>query len=223
MAWRVANSLLKLRGQVDDAVPDRAKGSDGTIGDPAHQSRTSDHNAWVKDGAMGVVTALDLTHDPAHGVDSYKLAETLRGSKDKRIKYIISNKRIWTPSIASAWRPYTGTNGHTMHVHISVHQQKSLYDDTTPWRIGELEPVIGAPIVRDKPVLKRGASSPDVTYLQTLLNFPVSAADGKFGPMTQAAVIEFQRTNGLVADGVVGAYTWAALIERGKRSEGTTS
>jgi hypothetical protein len=41
-----------------------------------------------------VVTALDVTHDPANGVDPGALAETLRTSRDPSIKYIISNRRI---------------------------------------------------------------------------------------------------------------------------------
>ena len=35
--------------------------------------------------------------------------------------------------------------------------------------------------------------------------------DGKFGPLTEEAVKEFQEAHGLVADGIVGAKTWAAL------------
>jgi len=35
--------------------------------------------------------------------------------------------------------------------------------------------------------------------------------DGDFGAITQAAVKDYQRSNELVADGVVGAKTWAKL------------
>ena len=35
--------------------------------------------------------------------------------------------------------------------------------------------------------------------------------DGKFGPLTEEAVMEFQTAHGLTADGIVGAKTWAAL------------
>lgn len=71
--WRVASSLLVLRSQVDALWPGRRKDSDGTIGDANHALSDSDHNPWVKDGLMGVVTAMDITHDPAKGCDCEKM------------------------------------------------------------------------------------------------------------------------------------------------------
>ncbi|MBK8457410.1 MAG: DUF3380 domain-containing protein [Phyllobacteriaceae bacterium] len=58
-----------------------------------------------------------------------------------------------------------------------------------------------------------GARGDAVKTLQRLLTaqgYPV-AADGVFGERTRAAVIAFQRANGLSADGVAGAKTLAAL------------
>jgi lysozyme family protein len=134
--WRVAKSLQVLRDQVNAAHPRRRKENDGTIGDAAHRARTSDHNPWVKDGAVGVVTALDITHDPAHGVDTYAMAETLRRNRDRRVKYVISNRRIFSSQLhAWEWHPYTGANPHDRHVHISVLPDKALYDDRTPWNL----------------------------------------------------------------------------------------
>lgn len=140
MSWRVAQSLETLLHQINERWPDRKKDSDGGIGDAAHATRNSDHNPWVKDGAVGVVTARDFTNDPATGPDSGVLAETLRLSQDPRIKYIISNKRIANHEAihgeaAWAWRPYFGLNDHTHHVHISVLPDKAQYDDVTPWTI----------------------------------------------------------------------------------------
>ena len=137
MQWRVAKSLLVLRGQVDELAPNRDKSSDGTIGDEAHQSRgaKSDHNP----DANGVVTALDITNDPAHGIDAGAIAEMLRLSKDRRIKYVISNRRICSSQVSPwTWRPYTGINAHTRHVHISVIDDPALYDDSSPWSVDQL-------------------------------------------------------------------------------------
>lgn len=134
--WRVAKSLEVLRGQVNAAYPGRRKENDGTIGDATHQARTSDHNPWVKDGSVGIVTALDITHDPAHGVDTYAIAETLRRNRDRRIKYVISNRRIFSSQLhAWEWQPYSGADPHDHHVHISVLPNKALYDDRSPWTL----------------------------------------------------------------------------------------
>lgn len=135
--WRAAKSLLKLRGQADAAFPSRNKASDGIIGDAAHQTRDSDHNPWVKDGAMGVVTALDLTHDAANGCDAQLITEGLVASRDSRIKYIIWNRQIISSIVRPwVWRPYAGANPHTKHFHLSVSAVKTLYDDEREWDLG---------------------------------------------------------------------------------------
>jgi hypothetical protein len=212
MAWRVAKCLEVLREQINKASPSRSKASDGTIGDESHQSRDSDHNAWVKDGSMGVVTAMDITHDPAHGVDAGKLAEALRVSGDPRIKYIISNRRIANPSIAGgAWRPYTGSNPHDKHFHISVQPTKALYDSMAAWKLPTLTPDASSPTPEKQQhsMLRRGSKGEEVRLLQSLLAVIV---DGDFGPKTEAAVKAFQKGHGLVADGIVGPYTWGELL-----------
>ncbi len=149
--WRVAKSLLVLRGQVSFRWPLRSKISDGTIGDPAHSSRVSDHNP----NEAGVVCALDITNDPVHGPDARKLADLLKAKKDKRIKYIISARRIAASYPvgafpAWAWRDYHGINAHEHHVHISV--KADLADDDSPWDLGAI-PGPHTPEVPKSPVL----------------------------------------------------------------------
>ena len=64
------------------------------------------------------------------------------------------------------------------------------------------------------PILKQGSSGPDVQDLQQKLKdlgFDPNGVDGNFGPGTKAAVIAFQQSKGLQADGVVGPATLAAL------------
>lgn len=138
--WRVAKALLALREQVNAMAPNRRKKSDGTIGDAAHASRASDHNPWVRDGGVGVVTAMDITHDAPGGCDAGVLADALLASRDPRIKYVIFNRRIAShlqkgAAAPFAWRPYGGSNPHTHHVHISVREEKTAYDATDPWTI----------------------------------------------------------------------------------------
>ncbi|KKR24033.1 MAG: Cell wall lytic activity [Candidatus Daviesbacteria bacterium GW2011_GWB1_39_5] len=57
--------------------------------------------------------------------------------------------------------------------------------------------------------LRAGSVGVEVQCLQSIVG---ATADGKFGPLTQAAVMAWQSGHGLVADGVVGALTRAALM-----------
>lgn len=127
MVWKgtpngdhLAPTLVTLIDEVDARAPRRARGSDGSIGNREHQSRTSDHNP----DSNGVVRALDITDDPDH-FDPDDFAEVLIARRDPRIKYLISDGRVCTSydstkGPAWTWRPYTGSNGHFAHVHIST-------------------------------------------------------------------------------------------------------
>jgi putative chitinase len=58
-------------------------------------------------------------------------------------------------------------------------------------------------------LLKNGSSGPEVKQLQEKLGL---AADGQFGPGTEAKVKEWQAANGLAADGIVGPASWSKLM-----------
>jgi uncharacterized protein (TIGR02594 family) len=68
-----------------------------------------------------------------------------------------------------------------------------------------IEPPAGA-----LPVLRKGDTGPAVVKLQELLPKWI---DGDFGSTTDALVREYQRSQGLAVDGVVGEATWAALLD----------
>ena len=71
----------------------------------------------------------------------------------------------------------------------------------------------GIPHVSRFYTVERGSLGGAVRRLQTWmqdLGWPLED-DGEFGPLTEAAVQEFQRQQGLGADGIVGQKTWAAL------------
>jgi peptidoglycan hydrolase-like protein with peptidoglycan-binding domain len=64
------------------------------------------------------------------------------------------------------------------------------------------------------PTVREGSRGTAVRELQTLLKnkgFNPGPVDGAFGPKTKAAVLSYQRANGLVADGIVGPKTWGKL------------
>src|SRR5712692_1098960 len=62
--------------------------------------------------------------------------------------------------------------------------------------------------------LRQGSSGPEITNLQQKLKdlgFDPNGVDGNFGPGTRDAVIAFQQSKGLQADGIAGSVTLAAL------------
>jgi hypothetical protein len=135
MAWRLARSLEVLRDQINTQWPIRAKGNDGTIGDERHAATLSDHNP----NANGVVTAMDITRDTAHGLDSRKVAQAILDLRDPRIKYVISDGQICSATVSPwVWRKYTGADPHDHHFHISVDKD---YDDPRPWKFLAAMPV----------------------------------------------------------------------------------
>lgn len=135
MSWRVARSLEVLRDQINAAFPRRNKASDGTIGDAAHATSVSDHNP----DSVGVVRALDITHDPASGCDIDRLTDELVASRDLRISYLIANGLITGPNYGWVWARYDGDDPHTNHLHLSV-VADGRADDPHPWSIGAATP-----------------------------------------------------------------------------------
>jgi len=71
-------------------------------------------------------------------------------------------------------------------------------------------------------LLRVGSRGEDVRLMQQYLNalaaiyptIPRLTADGVFGPITQSAVVAFQRLFGLTADGIIGPVTWNAIVNR---------
>ena len=66
------------------------------------------------------------------------------------------------------------------------------------------------------PLLKQGSLSVYVLIAQDDLNtlgFATGGLDGIFGTNTKNAVIRYQRSRGLSADGIIGCNTWRSLQE----------
>lgn len=211
MAWRLARALETLRSQVNAKWPNRSKSSDGSVGDTSHSARPSDHNP----DAAGIVHAIDITHDPKGGFDSYAFADMLLKKQDRRIKYIISNRRIGSGLQGpqkGVWRKYTGANPHDHHVHISV-VAGPAGDATDLWNIDGVSapsPEAAESFTPPPPTLRKGAKGDDVKKLQGALHIFI---DGDFGDRTEAALKDFQKDRGLIPDGIAGPQTWYALTK----------
>lgn len=211
MSWRLAKGLERLRDQVNAKWPLRSKESDGSVGDTSHSARKSDHNPDTR----GIVHAIDITHDPKHGFDSYKFADMLLKRQDPRISYIISNRRIGSGPAGpqpGVWRPYSGANPHDHHVHISITAARA--DDAGPWTFDDIvvSPQPGAPVVRA--TLRKSMKGAEVINLKAKLKakgIDVSQLTDIFDNETLLGVMVFQLRNGLLDDGVVGPQTWSKL------------
>lgn len=140
--WRLAHALEVLRDEVNAEWPDRSKASDGTLGDASHAARVSDHNPALYPGAgpTPVVRAMDIT---VQGIDHVQYRERIRAlgkAGDSRLNpngYVISDRRIASAQHEPAWEwhPYTGTNPHDHHVHVSVGTNPRGFDSSAPWGI----------------------------------------------------------------------------------------
>jgi hypothetical protein len=139
--WRTVRSLQVMGAQLDALWPTRNRASDGTIAGPDH-AKSGGH--WPHRvpalGATFVVTARDITHDAARGVDCGPLTESLRRSKDPRIKYVIFNRRVFSNPAYShadtpwAWRNYDEEDPHTNHAHVEV-LDAAIADNAAPWQL----------------------------------------------------------------------------------------
>lgn len=174
LSWQSARSLQKLKAQIDELYPNRQRSSDGIIGDSAHCPGSSDHCPNI----AGIVTALDVTHDPANGCDLNIIIENIINSRDERIKYIIWNRRICSSILSPwEWRDYGGQNPHNAHAHFSVKNSKALYDDDSDWSIRKFE-ILSTNSVVFSPVYNRGPAPID--FINNLVNWAKNADDEIF-------------------------------------------
>lgn len=148
--WILVPCLAKLRDEFNTIAPSRDKASDGTIGDAAHQREVSDHN----DDEVGSVPIHDA--DRVHEVHAWDADNDLRESDlsmekvvqfvlgrcrsdaEKRLRYIIWNRRIWEASNKWKQRPYTGPSPHTEHGHFSASYESALEASTASWHLEDI-------------------------------------------------------------------------------------
>lgn len=202
MAWVLTKGLTTVRSEFNSAFPGRDKGSDGSVGDLAHQTGSSGHNpdrtgkAEYKDGdSLDEVRAIDVDRDlvPGSSVDYMELVVQYLVKKARAggyipFRYIIYKRRIWSRMDGWQTRSYTGANAHDKHAHFS-----GDYTQTADNWTGSL----GLASVRGGGeggmLVKKGDSGQEVTFWQYVLGdlgfgATLGEIDGDYGPKMEAAV-----------------------------------
>lgn len=221
MAWHVAPALKQLLAEVNKKWPNRSKASDGTIGDPAHSARVSDHNP----NGRGSVNAVDITKA---GIDVGTLIAVAK--RHPSVRYIIHNRRIMNRDIGNwAARVYKGSNPHTKHVHISLYQSSTAENRTQKWGLANAKPVGGISTGGGGNTYKAISGATPLVRLYTK-GEPVKRAqravgvkdDGFWGPSSESQAKKWQKANGLDPDGMIGDKSWA-VINGGKAKKPAAS
>jgi hypothetical protein len=132
-------AAIAMLRQATALAPWRRKATDGLLPSIAHlkQSPNSDHNTGL---------AVDLTHDPKHGIDCAEIFQKLK--EDERVEYLIFNNKIWSRKYAKQGdRKYTGSNPHKSHIHVSIRPE--FANDTSPWFWWKNQPSLTKQIVAE--------------------------------------------------------------------------
>lgn len=164
---------------------------------------------------IDVPKVFERHYGQASGVKSTGLTERLQGSSDRGESNDVANpsndrtaKTKTRPRRVKTTRPGRST------------RRKGAKPDTTRYR--------GAPRTELAPGLARGSHGPGVSQLQQGLNRhgaqPPLDVDGLFGPLTQAALVAFQRKHGLPVTGKLDAKSLAKLRAEAeaRTKQGTT-
>lgn len=148
--WILIPCLRALFMEFDRIAPSRDKASDGSIGDAAHEAEISDHNP----DETGAVPIRDADHvNEVHAIDvdnnlresdltMEKVVQFLlgrcRSGAEKRLRYIIYNRRIWSASSDWVQKTYTGASPHTEHAHFSASYTSGLEASTASWHLEDI-------------------------------------------------------------------------------------
>jgi hypothetical protein len=150
VAWVLVPCLVRLRAEFNQIAPARDHASDGSIGDAAHRAEVSDHNP-DETGSVPIhdadrtneVHAIDVDDDLRESdLTMEKVVQFLlgrcRSGAERRLRYIIYNRRIWSASSGWVKKAYTGSSPHTEHAHFSASYTTKREAGTASWHLEDI-------------------------------------------------------------------------------------
>ena len=204
-AVKVMQTYLINLGYLDSV----ADGGFGAVTEAALKKFQS-VNGLYADGEAGIKTLKVLYGvSPKANADIKKLNRTLKvgstGSDVKEVQQYLKNLG-YLDSVVD------GSYGNATKTAAKIFQaNENLYVDG---EIGNASYKVMQQTSKKFKALKNGMSGNAVKVMQTYLinlGYLDSVADGRFGAVTKAAVIKFQKDNGLYADGEAGIKTLSVL------------
>ncbi len=144
-SWVLVDCLISLRSEFNRLAPDRDKVSDGSIGDTAHASSSSDPNPdetgatpYADSDRINDVHAIDVDKDLRRS--GWTMARAVgiivdrhRRGLDDRLQNVIFNGKIYSRSWGWTARDYSGSNPHDKHAHFSARYTTAAESDTSRW------------------------------------------------------------------------------------------
>lgn len=185
--------LLYAAGRWDREVED-IDNARGALDDWGYAERPIRGGTTLSNHASGTAVDLNATKHPLGTAPAANFTADQRA----RIRRILTDCRG-----AIRWGgDYTGRKD-GMHLEIVVDEV----------RCAQVLARLDLPTTSVRPTIARDATGLHVQFLQRFLGV-AKAGDpgyGTFGPLTEQAVIRYQKMRGLEADGVVGPATWMAI------------
>jgi hypothetical protein len=143
-------AAVSLRNAFNSVAPNRDKASDGWIGDTAHQQEESDHNSDETGNVpihdadkINEVHAIDVDNNlnesdlTMEKVVQYQI-NRCRSGAERRLRYVIYSRRIWSASTNWIQKTYTGASPHTEHAHFSFSYDTALEANVSSWKMEEI-------------------------------------------------------------------------------------
>ena len=222
--WILVACLKQLFAEFNQIAPSRDHASDGSIGDAAHQQEVSDHNP----DETGSVPIHDADHtNEVHAIDvdidlrepgltmetvvQFVLARCRNGS-EKRLRYIIYNRRIWEADNSWRQRAYTGASAHTEHAHFSASYDSSREASTASWHLEDIPVALTA---TDKTWITNTIRAEVAKVAGEVWAYQLERPESTCTPKEKASAGAYQRYNDAVtnaaADRVIEALRTAPL------------